>query len=339
MVIANDFYMNLALNEAWKYQGLTYPNPAVGCVVLGEYGEILAVEAHKYAGAPHAEVEALKSAYFKLTNNQEILNLTISSDIHKFLIKNHNSIFKNTTIYTTLEPCSHVGKTPSCANLISLLGVKKVYVGSNDFNEEASNGNKKLLDSGIEVESSLLEYECDYLLKPFKDWSNNKFVFFKWAQRLNGTTDGGTISSKESRKNVHAMRDVCDLLVIGGNTVRIDRPTLDSRLVNGKAPDILIISKLQEFDKSIPLFEVEGRKVFIEDSFSKLDDYKNIMIEGGATMFALSRDYVDMHLCYVAPKLGGSNVFEEMRDNFNILNIQKETQDIIMWMKRIDKNE
>jgi diaminohydroxyphosphoribosylaminopyrimidine deaminase/5-amino-6-(5-phosphoribosylamino)uracil reductase len=153
--------MSLALKEAWKYQGLTYPNPAVGCLILSESGEILSVEAHKVAGAPHAEVEALKSAYYKLTDDSEILELMESSDIHTFLLKNHNNIFKNVTIYTTLEPCSHVGKTPSCANLISSLGVKKVYVGSYDFNEEASNGNQKLLDSGIEVESELLKDECD----------------------------------------------------------------------------------------------------------------------------------------------------------------------------------
>lgn len=330
-----NFYMRLALCEAWRYQGLTYPNPAVGCCIVGEHGEILALEAHQKAGKAHAEVLALKSAYFKLTNNSEILDLNESADIHMYLLKNHNKIFKSTTIYTTLEPCSHVGKTPSCANLISSLGVKKVYVGSLDFNEEASNGNNKLLDAGIELENGLLKEECDNLLNPFQSWSDNKFVFFKWAQRLNGTYDGGSISSLKSRKNVHAMRDVCDLLVIGGNTVRVDRPTLDSRLVNGKAPDVLIISKLQEFDKTIPLFNVQGREVFIEDNFSKLDNYKNIMIEGGANMFELSRDYVDMYLCYIAPSIGGTLVFDKKDDNFEILNIQKETQDIIMWMKRI----
>jgi len=339
MVIDNNFYMNLALSEAWKYQGLTYPNPAVGCTIVGVSGEILAVEAHKRAGKPHAEVEALKSAYFKLTKNSEISELTESSDIHTFLLKNHNNIFKDVTVYTTLEPCSHIGKTPSCANLISSLGVKKVYVGSYDLNEEASNGNNKLFDAGIEVENEILKDECDNLLKPFNIWKDGKFVFFKWAQRLNGTTDGGTISSQDSRKNVHAMRDVCDLLVIGGNTVRIDRPTLDARLVDGKPPDVLIVSREKEFDKTIPLFNVEGRSVFMEDNFSKLDSYKNIMIEGGANMFELSRDNIDMHLCYIAPKLGGSNGFEEINDNFDILNIQKETQDIIMWMKRIDNNE
>lgn len=334
MVIDNNFFMSLALKEAWKYQGLTYPNPAVGCCVVGKNGEVLAVEAHKKAGNPHAEVEALKSSYFKLTNDSDILELTLSSDIHKYLLKNHKNIFQSTSLYTTLEPCSHVGKTPSCADLISKLGIKKVFVGSKDFNEDASNGNEILMACGVEVENDVLKKECDALLFPFGMWREKNFVFFKWAQRVNGTTDGGTISSKESRKNVHAIRDVCDLLVIGGNTVRVDRPTLDARLVNGKAPDILIISREKEFDKTIPLFSVEGREVFIEDDFSLLDSYKNIMIEGGANMYQLSKEYVDLYLCYIAPKFGGSAGFKNIEDNFEILNIEKEMQDIIMWMKR-----
>jgi len=81
MVIDNNFYMTLALREAWKYQGLTYPNPAVGCCVVGEYGEILAVEAHHKAGEPHAEVNALKAAYYKLTNDNYILALNDSAEI------------------------------------------------------------------------------------------------------------------------------------------------------------------------------------------------------------------------------------------------------------------
>ena len=93
MVINDNFFMSLAIAEAWKYQGLTYPNPAVGCCVVGQNSQILSVEAHQKAGNPHAEVEALKSAYFKLTNNSEILQLTKSSDIHIFLLNNHNNLF------------------------------------------------------------------------------------------------------------------------------------------------------------------------------------------------------------------------------------------------------
>jgi len=339
MVIDTNFFMNLALQEAWRYQGLTYPNPAVGCVIIGENGELLAIEAHHKAGQAHAEVKALQSAYFKLTQDSTILDIKQSSLIHQYLLNNHNNIFNTATIFTTLEPCSHIGRTPSCASLLSKLKVKKVFVGSLDSNKEASNGNKILEDVGIEVSNDIMKKECNTLLEPFNKFKETKFVFFKWAQRLNATTDAGIVSSKDSRKNVHAMRDVCDLLVIGGNTVRCDRPTLDARLVNGKAPDILILSRTKEFDKTIPLFEVQNRKVFIEKDFSIMDNYKNIMIEGSSKMFELSKDIVDYYLCYLAPTFGGSNGFENIEEKFEILNIQKETQDIIMWMKRIDNNE
>ena len=334
MVIDNSFFMSLALKEAWKYQGLTYPNPAVGCCIVGKSGEILAVEAHQKAGNPHAEVMALKSAYYKLTNDSNILDLIDSLDIHLFLLENHNNIFETILLFTTLEPCSHVGKTPSCANLIGSLGIKKVFVGSKDLNPEAASGNKILLKSGVEIENDILKEECDDLLKPFNMWQSKKFVFFKWAQRLNGTTDTGTISSKISRKNVHAMRDICDLLVVGGNTVRMDRPTLDARLVNGKAPDILIISREKEFDESIALFSVPDRKVIISDNLLTCKEYKNIMIEGSSKMYELTSAIVDYYLCYIAPTFGGVNGFENLNDKLKILNIDQVDKDIIMWMKR-----
>jgi diaminohydroxyphosphoribosylaminopyrimidine deaminase/5-amino-6-(5-phosphoribosylamino)uracil reductase len=327
--------MGLAIDEAWKYQGLTYPNPAVGCCIVGEYQQILSVEAHKRAGLPHAEVLALQQAYYKLTNDEKILSLNISSDIHSYLIKNHNNIFHPITLYTTLEPCSHYGKTPSCASLIALLGIKKIYIGSYDFNEVAKNGIEIVQKANVEVESKLLQKRCDLLLEPFKAFQNDKFVFFKWAQRLDATYDEGEISSKSSRKLVHAMRDRCDLLVIGGNTVRIDKPTLDARLVNGKAPDILILSRKDDFDENtIPLFNVKDRKVFIEDNLLRLNEYKNIMIEGTQTLYELTKEHVDLYLCFIAPKFGGTNTFSKLEDRFEILNLAKEREDIIMWMKR-----
>lgn len=334
MEIDHNFYMNLAISEAWKYQGLTYPNPAVGCSVVGEHGELLAVEAHHKAGEPHAEVNALKASYYKLTQDDTILSLTSSFDIHNYLLKNHNNIFKNCSLYSTLEPCSHVGKTPSCANLIAQLGIKSVFIGVEDFNADAANGNTMLKKAGATVSLHVEPKKCEDLLFPFKKFMKDRFVFFKWAQRLNGTTDAGTISSAESRKNVHAMRDVCDLLIIGGNTVRHDRPTLDARLVNGKAPDILILSRGQEFDRTIPLFGVKNRKVYIKNDFSVVENYKNIMIEGSAKMYELSREIVDYYLCYLAPSFGGKEGFANIEEKFDILNAGKEEEDIIMWMKR-----
>ena len=337
MQLDSEFYLSLALQEAWKYQGLTYPNPAVACTIVGESGEILAVEAHHKAGGPHAEVNALKQAYYKLTQDAYILSLENSSDIHTHLLSNHNGIFANATLYSTLEPCAHSGKTPSCAWLIAELGIKEVYVGSYDVNPIASRGNDILQKNDCIVHSELLKEKCDALLAPFSLWQEKQFIFFKWAQRLNATVDAGNVSSVESRTNVHAMRNVCDLLVIGGNTVREDRPTLDSRLVNGKAPDVLILSRKGEIDRTIPLFHVQGRKVFIESDFERLKEYKNIMIEGTDSMFTLTRDIVDYYLCYIAPSFAGSKSMGSGDEKFKILNTRQADQDIIMWMKRIEK--
>lgn len=310
MLIDSNFYMSLSLLEAWKYQGLTYPNPAVGCTVVGEYGELLAVQAHKKAGLPHAEVEALKTAYYKLTQDENILQINISSDIHNYLIKNHNNIFQNSSIYTTLEPCTSIGKTPACANLINELKIKKIYIGSSDNYQNTFE---------LDAQFGILKKECDELLEPFNLWQKDKFVFFKWAQRLDGSIDG-EVSSIKSRKNVHAMRDVCDLVVIGGATVRADRPTLDARLVDGKAPDILIYSRQSEFDKTIPLFNVANRKVIISNDLSIINSYKNIMIEGTQKMMDLTKSITDFKLCYL-----------HLADKFDVLNTKKE--DIISWMK------
>ncbi|WP_345979392.1 bifunctional diaminohydroxyphosphoribosylaminopyrimidine deaminase/5-amino-6-(5-phosphoribosylamino)uracil reductase RibD [Sulfurimonas sp. HSL3-2] len=325
--------MDLALNEAWKSQILTYPNPAVGCAVIKAESELLCVEAHKKVGGPHAEVLALQSAYFKLTDDKTILSLTSSHEIHNYLLKNHNGCFTDCTLFVTLEPCAHEGKTPSCANLISKLGVKRVVIASADESQKAKGGREIVANTGTKVEFSSLEKKGDGLLSPFLKWSEERFVFFKWAQRLDGTVDGGVISSKESRELVHKMRDVCDLIVVGGETVRADRPTLDARLCDGKAPDVLIVSRTKEFDKNIPLFNVQNRKVMIEENFDRLKDYNCILIEGGSNMFELSKNHVDYHLCFVSPKSGGKIRFNKNDDHFDILHVEKISDDILMWMK------
>ena len=333
MVIDDNFFMNLALEEAWKFQILTYPNPAVGCTIVKNETELLSVEAHQKAGEPHAEVLALKTAYFKLTQDKEILPLISSKDIHNYLLSNHNNCFKDCILHVTLEPCAHEGKTPSCANLISQLGVKKIVICSADESDTADGGEEILVSSGTKIEHSPLHVKGEELLFPFLKSNKERFLFFKWAQRLDGTIDGGVISSNESRKLVHRMRDVCDLIVVGGETVRVDRPTLDSRLCDGRAPDVLIVSRSKEFDKSIPLFSVKNRKVMIENNFDRLSEYRHIMIEGGSNMYKLSKKYVDYYLSFVSPKSGGKIRFCNENDSFELLHVCKVSEDILVWMK------
>jgi diaminohydroxyphosphoribosylaminopyrimidine deaminase/5-amino-6-(5-phosphoribosylamino)uracil reductase len=324
--------MNEAAKEAWKYQGLTYPNPAVGALISDDFGSILSCKAHTKAGNPHAEVEVIKDAFIKLTNDEKLKEIENSDQIHDYLVKNHNGIFEKYSLHVTLEPCNHYGKTPPCSHLIKELRFKRVVVGLRDTNKIASGGAEFLRQNGIEVDVLENCQKCEDLLLPFKKWQDKNFVFFKLAMSLNGVIDGGIITSKSSRKLVHKFRDKCDLLVIGGNTVRVDRPTLDARLCSGKAPDILIYSKRKVFDKSMPLFGVKNRKVFAVDNFDILKTYKNIMIEGGAGMLKATKDIVDLYTIFRSSnfKIGNHPDIELKLQNISHIQIEN---DSLGWYK------
>jgi len=329
-MVNDDFYMSLALNEAWKYQGLTYPNPAVGAVITDKNGKILSISAHKKQGSAHAELNAVKEAYLTLTNDDILQNLTNPSQIHTYLLNNHNNLFNGCKIYVTLEPCNHFGSTPPCSLLLATLGFGEVIIGSAEENPEAVGGIERLKQNGIKVRHGILKEKCDSLLYPFKQWRKEKFVFFKIATNLNGTYDTGTISSLSSRKYVHKLRDKTDLLIIGGNTVRVDRPTLDARLCDGKAPDILIYSKQKHFDKSIPLFNVKNRKVFISDSLDIVKDYNFIMIEGGDNMLKATKKITNWYLFFIAPAIKKGNSLD-LPMTFNPLYSTMIENDTLHW--------
>jgi diaminohydroxyphosphoribosylaminopyrimidine deaminase/5-amino-6-(5-phosphoribosylamino)uracil reductase len=180
----------------------------------------------------------------------------------------------------------------------------------------------------------MMKKEGKALLEPFVTWQKKPFVFFKWAQRLDGTIDNGMISSHSSRQHMHALRSQCDLLVIGGNTVRTDCPTLDARLVNGKAPDVLIYSHQDDFDRTIALFNVPNRTVFIASDLKKIDEYHLVMIEGGSAMLQAARDVCDWYVSYVSPKIGGGSIgMGKVTEEFEVMHA-KITDNILLWMKK-----
>ena len=302
----DEFYMDLALSEAWKFQILTYPNPAVGCLILDENGQILSCKAHEKAGYLHAEPTTIffalckKSKKFK-DDFIKAYNAKFSSNIkedefgllepkftYEFILKNHSNLLKNAKAYVTLEPCLHHGKTPPCVNLLKELGFRDVIIGSHDENQIASGGGNLLKSAGIKVKFGVLKERCDKLLEPFLAHQNGGFSFLKIALSKNGVASGGIITNELSRTHVHKLRSVIDTLVIGGNTVRVDRPKLDSRLVSGgKNPDVLIYSRSDKFDKTIPLFSVPGRKVSIQ---KKLSLTGLSMFEGAGEFLKLAKD-------------------------------------------------
>lgn len=298
----DEFYMNLALQKAWKYQILTYPNPPVGCVIVSSCGEILSIEAHQKAGREHAELNAIKVALKKLNPN---LNFPKdANEIYDFILKNHSNLLKDSKAYVTLEPCSHQGKTPPCANLLKELKFNKVVIGVKDENKIASGGGDILQKCGIEVKFGVLENDCLNLIEPFKIWQKSHFAFLKLGMSINGVICGGIITNLESRKMVHKMRSAIDVLVIGGNTVRMDRPKLDTRLIeNGKNPDIFIYSRMKNFDTTIPLFNAKNRKVIIDSDIDLVKNYKISMFEGGENLVSNLPQFVTHALIFFSPNL------------------------------------
>lgn len=324
------FYMQLALDKAWKYQGLTYPNPAVGAVVTLD-GNILAIAAHQKAGTSHAEVLALLSAYETLSTSPIDFDPNDAQKAHTFLLTLPKDFFSQCSIYVTLEPCSHEGKTPSCASLLQSLALSRVVIGIHDPIEGHDGGMKKLENATIGV----LDEECRALIEPFVIWQKRAFVLFKLAQTTNGRIGGGYLSSKASLTHVHQLREVCDMLLIGGNTVREDRPTLDCRFIDAKAPDVKIYAKEDNFDRDIPLFSVKNRSVEIINSLDFLEKPSFVLVEGGEGMLKALQEKIDWMLLYQTPKLSTNNLTYNTTMNLHFLHQDKKELDLMIWSKQI----
>ena len=214
-------YMKLALTLARSAKGQTSPNPNVGAVVV-KNGEIIGMGAHLKAGGPHAEVHAIRAAGERV---------------------------KGADIYVTLEPCSHYGKTPPCADLIIDSGIKRVVIASVDPNPlVAGKGIEKLKASGIQVDVGICEKEALELNEPFFHFiqTNTPYVTLKAAASFDGKTaaktgDSKWITSPESRLQVHQLRNEHDAILTGVNTVIHDNPLLTARLPQGGKNPIRVI--------------------------------------------------------------------------------------------------
>jgi diaminohydroxyphosphoribosylaminopyrimidine deaminase/5-amino-6-(5-phosphoribosylamino)uracil reductase len=331
---AHEIYMQLALNKAWEFQGLTYPNPAVGAVVTLE-GKILSVEAHQKSGTSHAEVLALLSAYEEISKNSIDFDRYDAGRAHMFLLDLPRGFFAKCNIYVTLEPCSHKGKTPSCASLLEQLHLKEIFIGIKDPVIGHDGGANLLSD----VTFGILEDACRTLIEPFMIWQKRAFVLFKLAQTTNGriatNNNEGYLSSQASLLHVHQLREVCSILLVGGNTVRVDRPTLDCRFTQGKAPDVVIFSREDTFDREIPLFHIQNREVNVSHSLDFLKDPSFVMVEGGEGMLQVLKDKIDWLLIYQTPKLSTNNLTYNTTMNLQFLHQAKKDVDLMIWSKQV----
>ena len=210
----NEEFMGIALALAERGRSTVSPNPMVGCVIVKNRG-IIGKGYHRKAGSPHAEVIALRQAGVKAIG---------------------------ATMYVTLEPCSHFGRTPPCTNAIIKAGIKKVVIAQKDLNPK-TRGTKELRNSGILVKTGVIEKEAKRLNEVFSKFIVSKipFVILKIATTLDGniaTSTGSSqyITSKESRTSVHKWRTEADAVMVGKNTVLMDNPRLTPRHVKGKDP-------------------------------------------------------------------------------------------------------
>jgi diaminohydroxyphosphoribosylaminopyrimidine deaminase/5-amino-6-(5-phosphoribosylamino)uracil reductase len=222
--MADPEYMLKALSLAKRAKGFTSPNPCVGAVVV-KNGIIVGQGRHRKAGGPHAEVEALDDAGPRAAG---------------------------ATLYVTLEPCNHFGKTPPCTHKIMGSNIKKVVVGCKDPNPFVGGGGIRFLeDKGIEVVSGVLKEEAETLIEDFIWYVRNDkkpFVIMKTASTLDGRTatrtgDSKWITGGASRAFVHQIRHETDAILIGSGTLHSDNPSLTSRIegVETKDPARIIL--------------------------------------------------------------------------------------------------
>lgn len=214
-------YMQLAIALAKATAGQTSPNPSVGAVIV-KNGELISTGVHLKAGMPHAEAAAIQAA---------------------------GEQAKDAVMYVTLEPCSHYGKTPPCADAIINSGIKKVFVATLDPNPlVAGKGTERLRKAGIEVVTGLCEEEAVRLNEKFFHFIQHKtpFVTIKGAVSLDGKTaaktgDSKWITSGEARQDVHNLRHEHDAILVGINTVLHDNPLLTTRRPQGGKNPVRII--------------------------------------------------------------------------------------------------
>lgn len=335
--------MQGCLALAKRGAGYVSPNPLVGCIIINN-GEIIGEGFHAKYGEPHAEANAIDDAKKK----------------------GHSLI--GAKLYVNLEPCSHFGKRPPCADLIIEEKIGEVYIGMQDPYEEVNGkGIEKLEQAGIKVTAGILENECKELNKFFIKYvtEGRPYITLKIAQSIDGAialNNGKSkyITNKVSRGYVHKMRSEYDVVLIGKNTAKLDNPDLNVHEVEGRNPLRIVIDKNLKLPKDLKIFTGEDKhKTFIvtnanEDVnhvhikgkitpkkiLKKLYEMKinSVMIEGGAHLFSqfIEDELFDDIYFFIAPKIIGSglNPFKD----FKIKSLDKVKNLKFEYQKNLDND-
>jgi diaminohydroxyphosphoribosylaminopyrimidine deaminase/5-amino-6-(5-phosphoribosylamino)uracil reductase len=316
----HEIYMQRCLELAALGAGKVSPNPMVGAVIVHD-GKVIGEGYHQKYGEAHAEVNAV--------------NMVISR------YDNHADLLKKSTIYVSLEPCAHYGKTPPCADLIIKHRIANVVVGCRDpFAQVDGKGIEKLQGAGIEVTVGVLEKECKWLNRRFftRVQKQRPYIILKWAQTADGffaPADGSQhwITGPESRKLVHQWRAEEDAILVGKNTVLADNPKLNVRYAEGRSPKRVVIDRRLELNRQLSVFDqsvetlifnevetnIDGKNKYIAlEDFDRfvpqyilfqlyLQDIQSVIIEGGAYTL---KAFIDAGLWDEARIFTGASVLE-----------------------------
>lgn len=312
---SDEHYMRRCLQLAQMGNGSVAPNPMVGSVIVYN-DQIIGEGYHQQYGGPHAEVNAVQSVQ-------------------------DPTLLKDSTIYVTLEPCSHYGKTPPCADLIVRHQFKRVVIGAIDSHSKvAGTGIERIKNAGIQVSTGVLEADCRALNKHFFTYHEQQrpYILLKWAQTQNGLLDNSQgqqgevswISAPETKPLVHLWRHQHHAILVGKNTVLADNPSLTVRAIDGSNPIRIVLDndlsldpkEFAVFDDSAPTFILNNLRSGIDNNIQYVHvnthdlpavlkalhelHIQSILIEGGA---ATLQSFIDAGLWDEARVITGKTTF------------------------------
>lgn len=287
----HEFYMDLALTNAQAMKGQTDPNPLVGSVIVND-NRIVGVGTHLKAGEPHAEIHALRMA---------------------------GDLAYGGTIYVTLEPCSHQGRTGPCAEAIVQAGIKKAVIATLDPNPVVSGSGVKILkDAGVEVVIGIREKEARQMNEVFNKFIVEKkpFLTLKAGITLDGkvathTFDSKWITSEEARVDVHHLRNENMGIMVGINTVLEDDPALTTRIPNGRNPVRIVLDSTLKIPLHYQLVTDKEAETWIFTSCAYDETKKKALEQAGVRVYVTnSENTVDPH--EVVERLGEEGISSVM---------------------------
>ncbi len=260
--------MQRCIQLARRALGRTTPNPLVGSVIVRD-GEIVGEGFHPAAGQPHAEVFALRAAGEKA---------------------------RGATLYVSLEPCNHYGRTPPCSEAVVAAGVAKVVVGMVDPNPlVAGGGIQRIRDAGIEVVVGVEEAACRQLNEAFihRILYKRPLGIFKYAMTLDGkiaTISGHStwVTGKEARTQVHQLRAACDAVIVGGNTVRLDNPYLTSHQPDAHNPLRVVMSRTLNLPLDAHLWQTDEAPTLVLTEVGAHPDMQQLLVKKGVEVVELT---------------------------------------------------